>query len=297
MSLQVPGIGDVPIIWMPASDPDFGVGRAGRQPIAIVHHRIVGDLNSADNTFAANDTDPKTVGSPTRAVAANFGIGVDTDGKLYVHQFVDLSDTAYCNGDFQAGSNWEDWGYPLGYVTVDNVQMRPCNPMTVSIEHDDNGGLPAGDPRKGVVDEETIKASIALDRLMLSGDLAAMRAAGIHIRDEATATALGKIVPGPRTLIDHHDIAGTNKPTCWRPWASDTVGFPRTRYVSELTQTGECTQADLDALNAAWQAKYDALTAASKQQIKSLEDQLALREAQDNEISNQLHDIASKLAS
>lgn len=255
MSINVPGIGAVPVVWMPASGPDFGTGRGGKQPIAIVHHRIVGHLNSADITFADNDSDPSTVGSPNRYVSAHFGVGHDTDGKLYVHQYVNLSDTAYCNGDFRSGSNWENWGYPTGFMTVDGASMRPCNPMTVSIEHDDNGGLASGDPRKGVVDEDTIKLSIALDRLMLSGDIAAIRSAGIRIREEATAVALGKIPVDAKHLIDHRDIAAGGKPYCWRPWASDTKGFPRARYISELStplpaepvDTTPFDQADIDS--------------------------------------------------
>lgn len=254
MSLHVPGLGEVPIVWMPASDSDFGDGRGGKQPIAVVHHRIVGELNSADVTFVANDTDPATIGAPTRSVSSHFGIGNDSDGKLYVHQYVDLSDNAYCNGDYREPCNWQAWGYPTALMIVEGVSQRPCNPMTVSIEHDDNATLPDGDPRKGVVDEATIKTSIALDRLMLTGDIAAMRAAGIHVRDLATATALGKIVPGPRTLIDHHDIAGANKPYCWRPWKEDKIGFPRSRYIAELTAPPPApmySQAQLDAAVAA----------------------------------------------
>lgn len=288
MALSVPGVGSVPVIWMPASGPDFGSGRGGRQPIAIVHHRIVGHLNSADVTFAANDADPATVGAKDRSVSSHFGIGHDTNGQLEIHQYVNLSDTAYTNGDFLPGSNWEAWGYPTGYMVVDGATMRPCNPMVVTIEHDDNGGLPDGDPRKGVVDEDTIKASIALDRLMLSGDIAAMRAAGIRVREEATAVALGKIVPGPRTLIDHRDIAGSNKPFCWRPWKSDTVGFPRARYVKELTVQTMYTQAQVDAIV---KAAVDPL----RLEIADLRTAAATDAARDETVLRLLDEAASKL--
>jgi hypothetical protein len=288
MAINVPGIGDVPVIWMPASGPDFGQGRAGKQPIAIVHHRIVGHLNSADVTFAANDTDPATVGAPSRAVAAHFGIGHDTDGKLYVHQYVDLSDTAYCNGDFRAGSNWEDWGYPLGKVVVDGVQMWPTNPLTVAIEHDDNGGLPEGDPRKGVVDEDTIKTSIELDRLILSGDAALIRAHGVRVAQDSTVAALGRIIPGPKTLIDHRDIAGANKPYCWRPWQSDQVGFPRARYIAELTPATTYTQAQVDAIVLATKAPLEAL-------IADLESAAANDAAKDSVVVADLQGAIAKL--
>lgn len=233
MAVNVPGVGLVPIVWMPASDEDYRDesegGRSGYRPIAIVHHRIVASLNSADLTFAANDANPATVGSPNRSVSANFAIGYDSDGKLYIHQYVDLSDTAYCNGDCRAvnypdqPSRWDGWYGHEGH-----------NERTVSIEHDDQGG--SSDPtKKGIVREPIILTSIALDSLMLSGDLVMMRAAGIRIRDQETADALGKIVPSTKTLIDHNDIAGANKPDCWRPWQADKTGFPRTRYVTALT--------------------------------------------------------------
>lgn len=233
MGISVPGVGDVPVVWHPASDEDFKDkaegARSGYQPIAIVHHRIVGSLSSADLTFAHSDADPATVGSPGRPVSAQFAVGHKA-GKLQAIQYVDLSDTAYCNGDCSQTaygsafpSRWDTWYGHKGH-----------NERTVSIEHEDNAGLPAGDPLRGVVPEDVIKLSIALDRLLLSGNLTAIRAAGIRCRDAATATALGKIVPGSRTLLDHNDIAGKGKPYCWRPWLLDK-GFPRARYITELS--------------------------------------------------------------
>lgn len=225
-------VNGIPVVWYPASNPDFGVGRGGKQPIAIVHHRIVGSLGSADLTFAAGDHDPATVGSTARSVASHFGIG-HRGGVLEIHQYVDLSDTAYCNGDWDATGNWDDW-YGVGHVTIDGSSMTDINARTVSIEHEDQGG--SSDPtKKGIVTEDIIKASIALDHLMLSGNPAAIRAAGIRMKSDTTAAALKKIVPGPRTLIDHHDVAGKLKPYCWRPWSADAVGFPRSRYIKELT--------------------------------------------------------------
>lgn len=277
MSINVPNIGLVPVVWMPASGPDFGTGRAGKQPIAIVHHRIVGSLNSADVTFAANDADPHTEGSPTRAVSSHFGIGYDTDGKLYVHQYVDLSDTAYTNGDYKIGSNWDLWNYPNGFLTVDGLSMRACNPMTVTIEHDDQGN--STDPaKKGIVREAIIKTSIALDRLMLAGNIIAMREAGIKIREVSTAAALSVIKKDGQHLIDHHDIALTNKPYCWKPWSADKVGFPRARYIAELTApavepTPTVTTYTQAQVNAAVAAATAALTVklASAQTAKDIE--------------------------
>lgn len=235
MTLFVPGVGNVPIRWMPASDEDYKDksegARSGYQPIAIVHHRgVLNTLGALDSTFAHGDSDPATVGSPGRPVSANFGIG-SVPGGYAISQYVDLSDTAYCNGDCQANpkaypnepSNWDKWYGHYGH-----------NERTVSIEHDDNGGYAAGSG-KGIVVEEILLISMALDKLMLSGDIDAMRAAGIHIRDQATADALGKIVPSSKTLIRHYDIAGKLKPSCWRPWEDDKVGFPQARYIAYMT--------------------------------------------------------------
>jgi hypothetical protein len=204
-----------PILWVPASSEDFRSGRSSVKPIAIVHHRMVGSLSGTDSTFQSTEN---------RAVSTHFGIGYE-NGRLEIHQYVDLSDTAFGNGNYDSSGSWDNWGYPTTLI----------NARTVSIEHQDNAQLPSSDARRGIVPEDVIKASIWLDRLLLTGDVAKIRGAGIRCRASGTATALGAIVPGPRTLITHHDIAGSLKPYCWLPWANDKVGFPRSRYVSELT--------------------------------------------------------------
>lgn len=247
MSLQVPGVGLVTIRWLPASDEDFKDmnegGRSGFSPIAIVHHRgVVNSLGGLDRTFAAGDADPATVGSPGRAVSAHFGIGDIAPNVIGISQYVRLQETAYCNGDCQQTqypgqpSNWDNWYGHKGH-----------NERTISIEHDDNGG--SSDPAvKGIVTEAIIKTSIELDRLLLSGNLAAITAAGIKC-DQATATALGKIVPSTKTLISHNDIAGKLKPYCWRPWQADKIGFPRSRYIAALTAPAPPQEDDVPVLS------------------------------------------------
>ena len=106
----------------------------------------------------------------------------------------------------------------------------------MSIEHHDNGGRTAGSG-KGVVPEAVIAASIALDALLLRGDLAELRAAGIRFRagTEAAITRELRAIPIDRHhVIDHHYIAGRLKPSCWRPWADDPTGFPQARYLAAL---------------------------------------------------------------
>lgn len=234
MSIFVPGVGDVPVIWLPASPEDKAEGRFGYQPAAIVHHRAVAGLDSIDGTFAADDGTPVTVGAPNRTVSAHFAIG-NENGRIEIHQYVNLSDTAYCNGDYHPDGKWDEW-FGIEPVPIGNgLRIWNTNPMTVSIEHDDNGG--SSDPeKKGIVTERIIRTSIELDRLLLTGDRAAIKAAGIRIREDATAAALGKIPIDRRHLIDHHDIAGPNKPNCWRPWKADEIGFPRQRYIEALTE-------------------------------------------------------------
>lgn len=211
-----------PIYWVPASSQDFVQGRNGKTIIAIVHHRMVGTLSGTDTTFQSRTNRP---------VSTHFGIGNSCAKSghptaVHIHQYVDLSDTAFGNGNYDSSGKWDDWGYPTTEI----------NARTVSIEHQDNAHLASGSG-KGVVPEPVIRASIWLDRLLLTGDPAKMRAAGIRVRSDSTAAMLGRIKPGPRTLITHNDIAGRLKPYCWLPWADDKVGYPRSRYVTEAAAT------------------------------------------------------------
>jgi N-acetylmuramoyl-L-alanine amidase len=212
----------VPIFFVPTKK--FNAGR-GAPIIALVHHRMVGTLGSTDFTFV----------NGARKASTNFGVGLcsvhGTKGRVEIHQYVNLDDSAWGNGNWDPTGNWFKTGLPT----------KGVNARTISIEHHDNGGLKNEDPRKGVVPEEVIAASIWLDRLLLSGDVAAWRAAGIRWRVDANAAAIAaqlrKIVPNPQTIIDHHTISGKLKPFCWRPWMGDATGFPRDRYISELSGT------------------------------------------------------------
>ncbi len=199
------------VVWVPS--PKFTTGHPASL-LALVHHRMVGTLPGTDALFSRSDG---------RAASTNFGIG-HKSGRLEVHQYVRLGDQAWGNGNWDASGQWND-RYP-----VTNLNSR-----TVSIEHEDNGGLPSGDPRRGIVTEDILAASIELDRLLLTGNVAAIEAAGIRFRD---GTAIGKeldaIKPGPNTIIDHHYIAGSLKPSCWRPWAADKTGFPQARFIAAL---------------------------------------------------------------
>jgi hypothetical protein len=211
MSIPVPGVGDVPVIWRAAVlGADASFGRGGKHVIAIVHHRMVGTLAGTIPTF--------TAGNRNRPVSTHFGIGY-LSGKLTICQFVDLRDTAFGNGNFDPSGRWDDFGYSTVGI----------NAQTISIEHED--GATAG---RGVVKDPIIRASIELDRLLLSGNLTRIRAAGIRCSSSTVATDLGRIKPSTRTMLRHWDIAGRLKPFCWLRWLDDP-GMPQSRYISELT--------------------------------------------------------------
>jgi hypothetical protein len=118
----------------------------------------------------------------------------------------------------------------------------------VSIEHHDNGGRTRGND-KGVAPEAVIAASIALDALLLRGELAELKAAGIRFRSgtETAITRELRAIPTDRHhLIDHHYIAGRLKPYCWRPWA-DAAGLsagplPRRSRASAARYRGDREQ-------------------------------------------------------
>lgn len=195
----------VRVLWKGAHPNNWESGH--NRPIALVHHRMVGWLAGTTRYFASGEHRP---------VSTHFGVGPNE-----IHQYVDLSDIAYGNGNWDASGGWRLYN------------GRNPNLYTISIEHEDGATA-----QRGRVSETTIARSIELDRLLLSGDLIAMRRAGIHIRDPLTAKALAAIKPGPETLIDHHRIAGRLKPYCWRQWLDDK-GFPQARYLAALKTVQE----------------------------------------------------------
>ena len=216
-----------PVIWKPTGK--FGMpykGDRGRAlPIlAVVYHRIVGTLPSADAVFAD---------SSDRLASTHFGIG-HVSGRLEIHQYVDLADAAWGNGDVRE---------PTAQVVIQHPGVNP-NVYTVSIEHEDGG-----EAGRGVVQPDTWGASLALSAVILSGDLAAIRAAGIHCRDQASADQLAMVPRDPIGLIDHHQIAGPNKPYCFRPWLDDpgfVDGSPsrRDELIASLTLPDTATEDD-----------------------------------------------------
>lgn len=183
-----------PITWLASP---FQNARDSRYPIwAEVKHRIVGTLPSARAAFGVA---PGT----SRNASTHFGIGY-VNGKLTVDQYVDLSDMAWGNGDVRDPS----WSRIIPGVNP--------NLYTVSTEHEDGGSA-----NRGRVSEAVWQASMELSKLLRSGDVAKIRAAGIRVRDPRHVAQLAAMPIDTGSYIDHHQIAGPNKPYCFRRWLDD----------------------------------------------------------------------------
>lgn len=238
------------LVWKPTTKfgfPNWGtLGRSGQPVRAFVRHRIVGSLASADAVF-----DPV---SPNLA-STHFGIG-HINGQLEIHQYVDLSDAAWGNGDVRD---------PTALVVLQNPGVNP-NLYTISIEHEDGGS--AG---RGVVQPDTWNASIELGLLLASGDPAAIRAAGIRVRYDTTVAQMAAVPKTADGYIDHNAIAGPNKPYCFRRWLDDpgyVEGSPsrRDRLLAALGSSSLPTGEDMTITRKVypwprtWSAKGGVLT-------------------------------------
>jgi hypothetical protein len=193
----------------------FKVGRE-RRVRAIVNHRMVGTLPGTTAYFQ-NDN--------TRPVSTHFGIG-KVNGQVRIHQYVNLDDTAFGNGNFDPSGRWDEWGYPLTLI----------NDQTISIEHQDHNG---DDKTKGIVLPEVQQASQKLQALLRYGTIGQWERAGLRFRNPLNVgiihDELRSMPLDGRHIITHHDIAGDLKPFCWMPWAKDDKGFPRNAYLQAIT--------------------------------------------------------------
>jgi hypothetical protein len=182
------------ITWLPSPYRNL---RDARYSIrGVVNHRIVGTLPSARAAFGVA---PGT----SRNASSHFGIGY-VSGKLTVDQYVDLSEMAWTNGDVRD---------PTWASIIPGVNP---NLYTVTIEHEDGGSA-----NRGKVSEEVWQASMELQKLLVSGDAAKIRAAGIRARYDHHIAQLAAVPRDARGFIDHHQIAGPNKPYCFRRWLDD----------------------------------------------------------------------------
>lgn len=267
------------------------------EPIrAFVNHRMVGTLAGTDAYF----TNPET-----RPVSTHFGIGYN-GSRVVISQYVPIDDTAFGNGNYDPSGSWDDWGFKVTEV----------NPQTINIEHQDHDGT---DANKGVVKEAVQQASMALQALLRYGTLAQWKAAGIVVRDWANngpilQRELRAIPIDGRHVITHNDIAGRLKPYCWKPWAKDTVGFPRSKYVNGIlayksklayvapppappppTTPVTYTQAQLDAAVATAVTPLKAEVARLIQALATANSQLAAEKAEDATVAATLRQQADVL--
>lgn len=215
--------------WRPSPNHN---ARDARFPLkGDVSHRIVGSAPSALGAFAA----PGGVGS-NRNASSHFIVGhrngrtatgalisdalcpecgpiTGARGPLVIYQCVSLDRMAWTNGDVR-DPTWS--GYQAG--------VNP-NLTTITTEHEDMAS--AGGHQ---VTDHIWRASMELKQLLRSGNLAAIRAAGIRVSDGAFSAAalvarMAALPISSATYIDHHQIAGPNKPFCWRDFDRDK-GFP-----------------------------------------------------------------------
>jgi hypothetical protein len=189
----------VTIYWV--GSPKYTAGHPAPL-IALVHHRMVGTLRSTDAAFTSTDG---------RDASTHFGVGYGCDRAghpttAHVHQYVRLGDQAWGNGNWDPSGAWDD-RYPTTLV----------NSRTVSIEHQ-RQRRPHGRHRQG---RRARGCHRRLDRaraLLVRGDLAELRAAGIRFRagTESAITRELRAIPIDRHhIVDHNYIAGRLKPSCF----------------------------------------------------------------------------------
>lgn len=174
----------------------FQNARGGYALRAIVNHRIVGSLASARGAFGV------VPGTPRNA-SSHFGIG-HINGKLTIDQYVPLDRMAWTNGDVRDPT----WSRIIAGVNP--------NLYTVTIEHEDGSTA-----NRGVVEEDLWRASMELQAILVSGNAAAIRGLGIRGATDAMVRQLAAIPKDATGFIDHHQIAGPNKPYCFRRWLDD----------------------------------------------------------------------------
>lgn len=199
------------VVWSPS--PNWNQ-RDRRYPLqGDVSHRIVGSGPSAIGLFSRAGT-----------ASSHFVIGHTQQGDpcprcplargpLVIWQCVDLALMAWTNGDVNSPT------WPLYQAGVNP------NLTTITTEHEDMGA-----PGGHVVTDHIWEASRELKKLLRSGDIGAIRGAGIRVSDgaflaSALVSRMASLPVTGATYIDHHQIAGPNKPWCWRNFDLDT-GFP-----------------------------------------------------------------------
>lgn len=139
-------LGELPIVQLPS--PNFGP-RQGWEPIAIVIHTMGGNLAGSDSWFTTFAADSQT--------SAHYGVGLNGE----IHQYVNLSQSAWANGVLEHGNKW-----PLN--------INP-NLATISIETEDHGN-----PHEPVTSEQLNAVAycckVAIEKYSTIGTLMTHRA-------------------------------------------------------------------------------------------------------------------------
>jgi hypothetical protein len=131
---QIPQPVGFSVRWM--GSPNRWGGRPHGPPIALVLHTMAGHISGADAWFA------------TSRSKASSHYGISLDG--HVHQYVDLGDRAWANGNLEPGHSWP--GPP---------RVNP-NHLSVSIETEDRGDI------WHQVTDAQYSATLEVSRLILS---------------------------------------------------------------------------------------------------------------------------------
>lgn len=164
---------------------------------AFVEHRIVGTLPSARQAFGL------VAGNAGRNASSHFGLGF-VNGRLTIDQYVPLDRMAWTNGDVRSPT----WSRIIPGVNP--------NLYTVTFEHEDGGY-----GGRGVIADAVWEATMELQRILSSGTAAAIRALGVRGATDAIVRQMAAIPKDATGFIDHHQIAGPNKPYCLRRWLDD----------------------------------------------------------------------------
>lgn len=162
------------IKWVGCAPGNFGPGRLGGKPEAIVLHLMDGSLNGTDNWFR---TPPEKRGAGALASSAHYGVGKSGE----IHQYVRDEDRAYHAGRIHTPK----WPYLLKRAGI-----NPNN-YTLGIEHEglsyeawtDTMCKSSAVLIRGLCD----KWSIPLDRLHICGH---------------REIFIDKLCPGPQCDID-----------------------------------------------------------------------------------------------
>lgn len=196
--------------WAGADPANYGNGRHGCAPIALVNHVMLGTLGGTRQEFA----------NPNAQVSAHFGIG--QDGTIV--QFVHLSDAAWANGPIRQ-PNVTD----VPWIR-DRCMANHINPnwLTISLEWEGtHGGMQWSRVR---YDGALLDTAVASSMIKWWTPAPAQWAAGITLA-RWLVTRCGIAVDRAH-ICRHSDFDSITK------WFCPGEGFPLAKMITELSTTG-----------------------------------------------------------